>query len=117
MAFVEQFHQKGELNEQRLCRFAESGKFDETTAALSLLTELPVGAIERALVHDTGDQLLVLAKSINLSWKTTRAISRGAQRGRRGISEYFERFNRCGGNSASRHPVLSPAGAASKLRK
>ena len=55
MAFVEQFHQKAELTEQRLCRFAESGKFDETTAALSLLTELPVGAIERALVHDTGD--------------------------------------------------------------
>ncbi len=47
MAHVEQLHQKGELTEQRLCRFAESGKFDETTAALSLLTDLPVGAIER----------------------------------------------------------------------
>jgi hypothetical protein len=25
-------------------------------------------------VHDTGDQILVLAKSIDFSWKTTRAI-------------------------------------------
>jgi hypothetical protein len=41
---------------------------------MSLLTGLPIGAIERALVHETGDQILVLAKSIELSWKTARAI-------------------------------------------
>ncbi len=39
-----------------------------------VLTDLPIGAIERAIVHDPGDQILVLAKSIDLSWKTTRAI-------------------------------------------
>ena len=94
MAHVEQLHQKGELTEQRLCRFSESGKFDETTAALSLLTELPVGAIERALVHDTGDQLVVLSKSINLSWKTTRAILAVRSGAGGEFPEYFERFNR-----------------------
>jgi uncharacterized protein (DUF2336 family) len=94
MAHVAQLHQKGELTEQRLCRFAEGGKFDEATAALSLLTDLPVGAIERALVHDTGDQLLVLAKSINLSWKTTRAILAVRSGAGGEFPEYFERFNR-----------------------
>lgn len=94
MARVEQLHQKGELTEQRLCRFAESGKFDETTAALSLLTDLPVGAIERALVHETGDQLLVLSKSINLSWKTTRAILAVRSGAAGEFPEYFERFNK-----------------------
>jgi uncharacterized protein (DUF2336 family) len=94
MAFVERLHQKGELTEQRLCGFAERGKFDETTAALSLLTELPVGAIERALVHDTGDQLLVLAKSIGLSWKTTRAILAVRSGASGEFPEYFERFNK-----------------------
>ena len=93
-AYVEQLHHKGKLTEQRLCGFAELGKFDETTAALSLLTELPVGAIERALVHDTGDQLLVLAKSINLSWKTTRAILAVRSGAGGEFPEYFERFNR-----------------------
>ena len=73
-AHIEELHKKGQLTETRLCRFAELGKFDETVVALSLLAELPVGAIERALVHDTGDQVLVLAKSINLSWRTTRAV-------------------------------------------
>jgi hypothetical protein len=38
---------------------------------LSLLTDLPIGAIERAMVHDPKDQILVLAKSIDLSWKTS----------------------------------------------
>ena len=73
-AYVEQLHKNGELNEAQVCRFAELRKFDETAAALSLLTDLPIGAIERAMVHDPGDQILVLAKSIDLSWKTTRAI-------------------------------------------
>lgn len=39
-----------------------------------MLTDLPIGAIERTMVHDPGDQILVLAKSIDLSWKTTCAI-------------------------------------------
>jgi uncharacterized protein (DUF2336 family) len=93
-AYVEQLHQNGELTEKRLCRFAELGKFDETTAALSLLTELPMGAVERALVHDTGDQVLVLAKSINLSWKTTRAILAVRSGGGGEFPDYHERFNR-----------------------
>jgi len=36
-----------------------------------LLTDLPIGAIERAMVYDPKDQILVLAKSIDLSWKTS----------------------------------------------
>jgi hypothetical protein len=73
-AYVEQLHRDGKLDEAQVGKFAELRKFDETAAALSLLTDLPIGAIERAMVHDPGDQILVLAKSIDLSWKTTRAI-------------------------------------------
>jgi hypothetical protein len=73
-ARVQQLHQTGALTEDRLREFAESGRFDETAVALSLLSDLPVGAIERALVHDHSDQVLVLAKSIDLSWGTTKAI-------------------------------------------
>jgi uncharacterized protein (DUF2336 family) len=93
-AHIEELHKKGQLTEARLCRFAELGKFDETVVALSLLAELPVGAIERALVHDTGDQVLVLAKSIDLSWRTARAVL-GVRSGASGeFPEYHERFNR-----------------------
>src|SRR5581483_2097148 len=93
-AHVEQLYQNGELDGQKLCTFAERGKFDETTAALSLLAGLPVGAIERALVHDTGDQVLVIARSIDLSWRTTRAIL-GVRSGAAGeFADYHERFNK-----------------------
>jgi uncharacterized protein (DUF2336 family) len=93
-AHIEDLHKNGQLTEARLCRFAELGKFDETVLALSLLAELPVGAIERALVHDTGDQVLVLAKSIDLSWRTARAVL-GVRSGASGeFPEYHERFNR-----------------------
>jgi uncharacterized protein (DUF2336 family) len=73
-AQVQSLHQAGALTEDRLRAFAEAGRFDETAVALSLLTDLPIGAIERAVVNDNSDQMLVLAKSIGLTWETTNAI-------------------------------------------
>src|SRR5262245_8382412 len=91
-AHVEQLHKSGELTELAICRFAELRQFDETAAALSLLADLPIGAIERAMVHDPGDQILVLTKSIDFSWKTTRAILRLDS----GVNadEYVDRFKK-----------------------
>ena len=73
-AIVQSLHQAEALNEDRLREFAQDGKFDETAVALSLLSDLPIGATERALVLDHSDQVLVLAKSMGLSWDTTKAI-------------------------------------------
>jgi len=72
--YVESLHRSGELNEERLQAFANDGKFDETTIALALLSELPVGHVERAFVHDQADHILVIAKAIGLSWEATKAI-------------------------------------------
>lgn len=97
-AHIEHLHENGELSEAHIYEFAHHGKFDETAAALSLLADLPIGAVERALVHDTGDQILVLAKSLDLSWKTSHAIlmlQGGAGQRPVGVSgEYLERFKR-----------------------
>ena len=38
------------------------------------MCDLPVGHIERAIMHNQADHLLVLAKAIGLSWETTKAI-------------------------------------------
>jgi uncharacterized protein (DUF2336 family) len=89
-ATVQQLHHTGGLTETRLCEFAKAGKFDETAVALSLLSDLPIGAIERALVHDHTDQMLVLAKSIDLSWDTTNAILLMQTKGR--SSHDFEQY-------------------------
>jgi uncharacterized protein (DUF2336 family) len=66
--------QSGALDEARLAEFAQAGLFDETVVALSMLCDLPVGPIERAFVQNWSEQLLVLAKAIDLSWDTTKAL-------------------------------------------
>jgi hypothetical protein len=53
---------------------AVAGNFDETSIALSMMCQLPIGLIERAIVQDWSEQLLVLTKAISLSWDTTKAI-------------------------------------------
>lgn len=71
---VESLHQSGHLSDDRLLAFAQESKFDELTIALSLRCELPVGHIERAIIHKEPDHLMVLAKAIGLSWPITKAI-------------------------------------------
>jgi uncharacterized protein (DUF2336 family) len=71
---VRTLHSRGELDETRLQAFAREGNFDRTVVSLSLMCNLSVGLIERALVQSEPEQLLVLAKAIDLSWETVKAI-------------------------------------------
>jgi uncharacterized protein (DUF2336 family) len=71
---VEELHRAGELSSERLLEFAQDGKFDEVTIGLSLMCDFPVDHIERAIIHNQADHLLVLAKAIGLSWDATKAI-------------------------------------------
>ena len=69
--YVGSLYSSGKLDEAQLHAFASEGSFDKVTAALSLMCDLPIGAVERALVQNQTDQILVLAKSIDLSWVAT----------------------------------------------
>jgi uncharacterized protein (DUF2336 family) len=71
---VRALKEAGALNEARLADFAKAGQFDEAVIALSLLCDLPVGPIERAFAQSWSEQLLVLAKAIDLPWETTKAL-------------------------------------------
>ncbi len=73
-ARVEALHRSGELSERHLLAFARARQFDEATIALSLMCDLPVGHIERAVVHDHADQIIVVVKSLELSWETAKAV-------------------------------------------
>jgi uncharacterized protein (DUF2336 family) len=70
---VRKLHQYGFLNETKIFEYAQSLKFDETAVALSLLCELSVDAVERALL-DNREMILVLAKALDLSWSTTMSL-------------------------------------------
>lgn len=71
---VRGLHEAGRLGKAQVEEFALGGRFDETTVALAILCDLPVGAIERAMVQDRADLVLLLARGIGLSWACARAI-------------------------------------------
>jgi hypothetical protein len=68
------------------------GSFDRTAVALSIMCDLPIGLVERVLVQNEPEQLLVFAKAIDLSWETVRAML-ALQGGRGGLAR--ERLNQC----------------------
>lgn len=90
---VESLNFFGKLSEPQLLEFALAGKFDETVVAMSLMCEMPFGIVERAIVNDEADQLLVLAKSIGLSWETTKAILLVQSQAKCRSTEDIARFN------------------------
>jgi len=92
LAHVRSLHSRGLLDETRLLDVVRDGNFDRTTVALSIMCDLPIGLIERALVQTEPEQLLVFAKAIDLSWETTKAVLT-LQAGRDGVAK--ERLNQC----------------------
>ncbi|XUM20760.1 DUF2336 domain-containing protein [Bradyrhizobium oligotrophicum S58] len=72
--YVELLHATGQLHEAQLHGFAKEGSFDKVTLALSLMCKLPLDVVERAFVRNQPDQLLVLAKALDLSWVTTTTL-------------------------------------------
>jgi uncharacterized protein (DUF2336 family) len=71
---VQSLHDSKGLCELNVLAFARARKFQETAIALSLIGDFSIGMVERAMAHDKCDQLLVLAKSIGLSFETVKAI-------------------------------------------
>lgn len=73
-ALVRSLGEAGKLDETALFDLADKEKFAETVLALSMICDLPVDLVERALVEERSEQILVLAKAVGLTWKTTKAI-------------------------------------------
>jgi uncharacterized protein (DUF2336 family) len=73
-ARITALHYAGRLGRVELEAFAMSKEFDETSISLSLMCDLPIEIVERALVRERSDQILVLAKAIGLPWQSTRAL-------------------------------------------
>jgi uncharacterized protein (DUF2336 family) len=97
-AMVESLHQAGKLTESQLCEFARARKFDETVVAVALMCDMPVGVIERAIVNDDADQLLVLVRAIGLSWETTKTVllaaSKANSRSKQDLDHFRENFSK-----------------------
>jgi uncharacterized protein (DUF2336 family) len=71
---VRKLHQSDELNEGALLRFARAHQYEETAAALAELSGVRIGTIDQLLKGDRDDPMLILGKSIGISWATVRAL-------------------------------------------
>jgi uncharacterized protein (DUF2336 family) len=74
MALIEELRQHRGCGEQDLRKFAVEGRFEEAAAALAAMCDVPIGVVDRAMVQERSELLLILARSLNLSWSTTKAI-------------------------------------------
>jgi uncharacterized protein (DUF2336 family) len=68
---VSSLYVSGQLNEVQLHAFANERSFDKVTIAMALMCDLPLQLVERAFVRNKPEQILILAKAIDLSWVTT----------------------------------------------
>jgi hypothetical protein len=80
---VDALHRNGRLNEDSAYGFARERRFEHTAVALSLLCVVPIEVVERALLDDGSEIVLILAKVAGFSWTTAKAILllRAADRG------------------------------------
>jgi len=67
-------HQNGNLSEKSILEYALSHKFENVVVGLSLKCSLPVEVVERALLDNSRELTLVLAKSLNFSWDTAMSL-------------------------------------------
>jgi len=73
-ALVESLRTADRLTESDVETFARTRKFEETAAALAVMCGLPIDVIERAMAQDREETILIVAKSIGLSWSTAKAV-------------------------------------------
>ncbi len=86
LASVEVMHRAGRLGEADIARFAAEGRLAETAVALTLICGVENDVVERALLTQGSDILVILAKLAGFSWTTAKAILL-LKAGVRGLSE------------------------------
>jgi uncharacterized protein (DUF2336 family) len=80
---IETLHSSGQLSKTHLDDFAKAGKFEEAVVALASLCNVPIETVERAMMQQRPETVLILARAAGLTWQTTRSLLllRGQSRG------------------------------------
>jgi len=71
---VTALRQLGKLNERSISDYARGRRIEEVTIGLSLMCTLPEDAVERALLSDSKEMLLIIARALRFSWETTMSL-------------------------------------------
>ena len=105
LATVRALHKERKLTEADVANYAESGKYEETIAALSTICAVPVEVVDRLMNGERADPVLILARSANFGWPTVRAVINarpGAKPSQQTLDAAHENFERLTGPTAQR---------------
>jgi uncharacterized protein (DUF2336 family) len=72
----------GQFSEAEVHAFARADNFERTAVALSVFGQFPIDLVERALLDESVDTVLVLTKAAGCCWSTTKSILRLSAAGR-----------------------------------
>jgi uncharacterized protein (DUF2336 family) len=67
-------HRDGALSEGALLNFAKAFKYEESIAALSAMSGVKIGTLDRLISGERYDPILIAGKAIGLEWATVRAL-------------------------------------------
>jgi uncharacterized protein (DUF2336 family) len=72
--FVMQLKEQGELNEATLFAFAKQRKYEETVAALAVLSQSTIEVVRPLMQSLRDDGVLIPCRAAGLSWETVHAV-------------------------------------------
>jgi uncharacterized protein (DUF2336 family) len=71
---VKRLCKTGQFSEADVHSFARANNFEQTAVALAMLGSFPIALVERALLDESPDLVLILTKAARCYWSTTKAI-------------------------------------------
>jgi uncharacterized protein (DUF2336 family) len=74
LAAVQALHKQRKLTEADIAEYAKSGKYEETVAALAIVSAVPIEVVDRLINGERADPVLILARAAGLGWPTVKAI-------------------------------------------
>jgi hypothetical protein len=74
LAAVQARHKERKLTEADVADYAKAGSYEETIAALSAVSAVPVEVVDRLMNGERADPVLILSRAAGFSWPTVKAI-------------------------------------------
>lgn len=74
LAAVRALHKERKLTETDVADYAKNGEYEETLAALAVVSAVPIEVVDRLVNGERADPVLILARAAGFSWPTVRAI-------------------------------------------
>ena len=74
LAAVQARHKQRKLTETDVADYAKDGKYEETLAALAVVSAVPIEVVDRLVNGERADPVLILARAAGFGWPTVREI-------------------------------------------